>query len=80
MLIDHIETPYRLAVALLTALSASTVGRSGRFGDCPKFGTGITTERAVGLLFWEHRQADGRVILKWTLGKYCAVCVCVCVC
>ena len=74
--IDHVGTPYRLAVPLLTALLASTVGRTGRFGYCPKLGTGHHFERAVGfLLFWEHRQADGRIILKWTLGKYCAVCV-----
>jgi len=49
MPIDHIETPYRLAVPLPTTLSASTVGLTGRFGDYPKFGTGYDIRAGGGL-------------------------------
>jgi len=49
MHIDHIETPYRLAVPLPTALSARTVGHTGRFEDCRKFGTGYHIRAGGGL-------------------------------
>jgi len=51
MHIDHVETPYRVALPLLTALSANAIGRTGRFGDCPKLGTEHHIRAGGGLPF-----------------------------
>jgi len=77
MHIDHIETPFRLAVPLPTALSASTVGRTGRFGDCPKFGTGYHIRAGGGfplVLGTQTSRWEGNI--KMNVRKIlCSVCV-----